>query len=152
MLKESQQARIICPPWMQKIALEETLKEELRHNEKFSSSLPYHYVEIGELLLRYARDDIEQPDKIELLLEEIQTLREGKIQSGGRLILTEAQGQDIVEVVNITNLGAMEANMLREGIVKVSKRLIQLIHTMVRSSISSYVYDCMVYHYRYISV
>ncbi len=117
-LKESQQARVVCPPWMEKAALEATKRAEEKSGDKFAP-LPYHYIEISELLLRYARDDIPQPDKVESLLSEIQTLREAKVQAGGRLILTEAQGQNIVESVDVTNIAAMEANILREGLVKV---------------------------------
>jgi hypothetical protein len=133
MLKESQQARIVCPPWMDRQSLEDRVKDE-RERIEFSR-LPYHFVEIAELLLRYARDDIASADRVEALLAEVQALREAKVQAAGRKILATAGGRGdsgggsgsndrdamtaINENVNVTSAGAMDVNMFREGSMKV---------------------------------
>jgi hypothetical protein len=119
-LKENQQARILCPPWLEKGALESTLKEERNHPERFSR-IPYYYVEIAELLMRYARDDLPSADAVEGVLREVQAQREAKVQGGMRIILTEAQGQEIVESVEVNNMAATEANLSREGVMKVRR-------------------------------
>jgi hypothetical protein len=135
-LKENQQCRIISPPWLQIEALEQTLEDEVR-DLAFSSSLPYHYVEIAEILLRHARDDLSSAaaagptqglgssseggigsDRVQWLIDRIQSKREEKLALGTRDFFTKARASNPINHFNLANIGALETNIVREGLTK----------------------------------
>ena len=135
-LKENQQCRIISPPWLQIEALEQTLDDEIRE-PGFSASLPYHYVEIAEILLRHARDDLSSnaaavstqgfgssgeggtgSDRVQWLIDRIQSKREEKLAIGTRDFFTKARASNPSDHFNLANIGALETNVVREGLTK----------------------------------
>lgn len=62
-----------------------------------------------------APDDIPQVQEVMALILELRILRESKLASGMRDVLSEG-----AIVANVTNVSATEANYLREGFMKVT--------------------------------
>ena len=64
-------------------SLEDLLKQESDPNRSTQLSPVEHlYLEISTLLLQHARDDIDQPDRVRTLLEDIQNIRNRKLKQG----------------------------------------------------------------------
>lgn len=58
---------IKTPSWLEADRIEALLQEE-RNNENGFTKLPFHYFEIGIILLKQAKDDIENRSKVGLEL------------------------------------------------------------------------------------
>lgn len=92
-------------------ALKATLEEEKRDGNSLSRSLPFHYVEICHLLFNNASDNIEDVDRVRMLIEDIQDVRMSKVRNGVNMMLTDAAKK--VPAFRITGVSHMELNMIR---------------------------------------
>ncbi|KAA8650617.1 hypothetical protein EYZ11_002752 [Aspergillus tanneri] len=72
-------------------------------------SLPFHWLEMGTMLLDAASDDLVEPDQIRRFLKELREVRTAKIRSGVDVLDAAATGGG---GVTLTGVGAME---LSEG-------------------------------------
>jgi GINS complex subunit 2 len=101
----------VPPPWLHPTSLAAILKIETEHAETFSpppklppsadglnptsppflpsstsdappEALPYHWLELGELLLEAASDDFEEPDTVRRLMRDLREVRMAKLRSG----------------------------------------------------------------------
>lgn len=68
-------------------------------------ALPYHWVEVGTMLLDAASDDLVDPDQVRRLLKELREVRMSKIRSGVDALDAAATGGGGVA---LTGVGAME--------------------------------------------
>ncbi|KAF9912838.1 DNA replication protein psf2 [Linnemannia zychae] len=107
-LKKKHKCNIRVPAWMTVEALQRTLKEE-QTDEKFSP-LPYHYMEIAQILLENAMDDIPSADATRTLLKDLREARQSKAREG-----VEALGLNYIQMDNI---GLMEINEIRPFFTK----------------------------------
>ncbi|KAG5186774.1 hypothetical protein JKP88DRAFT_35968 [Tribonema minus] len=102
MLKRRNKASIACPPWMTAESLERVLAAERR--EETFAELPFHYLEISSLLLSVAADDMgQQVDRMRVLLEDIENVRQGKMYKGMGDAAQRADG-----AIKVNRIGAME--------------------------------------------
>ena len=67
-----------------------------------SNGLPYHWLEIGELLLETAPDDLVEPDTVRRLMRDLREARMAKMRKGTDVLSGEGEG------VRLTGVGAME--------------------------------------------
>lgn len=86
-LKLKEKCNIICPHWLTAnslqnyIALERpSANDDEDTSTDIRSTLPYHYAEIGFLILHYAPDNVPDLDTVRDRLNELQTLRNTKIE------------------------------------------------------------------------
>lgn len=123
-LKESNKARIVLPDWMRLAQLQGLVAEEEEVPEAFSE-VPFHFVEIAEMILRVAEDDCAaEGENAEALSDQLQhliTLRERKLQRGMEKALTGTKDPTIMDdlLIPITHVGAMEVAGLRDGFMRV---------------------------------
>ncbi|CAG7921641.1 unnamed protein product [Penicillium olsonii] len=68
-------------------------------------SLPFHWVEVGNLLLESASDDLVEPDQIRRLLKDLREVRMSKMRSGVDVLDEAATGGGGVA---LTGVGSME--------------------------------------------
>lgn len=68
-------------------------------------ALPYHWVEVGNMLLDAASDDLVDPDQIRRLLKDLREVRMAKMRSGVDVLDAAATGGGGVA---LTGVGAME--------------------------------------------
>ncbi|KAF9182601.1 DNA replication protein psf2 [Haplosporangium sp. Z 767] len=107
-LKKKQKCKIAIPEWMTVESLQRSLKEE-QDQERFSA-LPYHYMELAQLLLENACDDIPSADAVRTLLKDLREARQSKARQGvAALGLTYLQ---------MDNIGLMEINEIRPFFTK----------------------------------
>ncbi|KAG0345683.1 DNA replication protein psf2 [Podila humilis] len=107
-LKKKQKCTIVVPNWMTIESLQAFMKQE--DEEPRFCELPYHYIEIAQMLLENACDDIPSADAVRTL---VKTLREAR-QSKARLGVAQL-GQNYLQMDNI---GLMEINEIRPFFTK----------------------------------
>ena len=76
-------------------------------------ALPYHWLEIGQILLDCAADDITEQDKVRQLLRDIREVRAAKLRSSIEALSGDAGG------INVNGIGAMEIGQSRGFILGV---------------------------------
>ena len=111
LLKRQRRVNIYPPPWLQPEALSAILEFETEHTETFSSppplppsangsnttsppflpssvadapanALPYHWLELSEILLEAATDDFEDPAQVRRLIRDLKEVRMAKLRAG----------------------------------------------------------------------
>ena len=135
LLKRQRRANIVPPPWLHPASLAAILEIETEHSKgTFSpapklppvatgatstsppfvpsstvdgqpNALPYHWLEMGELLLEAASDDIEEPDVVRRLMRDLREVRMSKLRAG-------VDALDAGGGIQMNGVGAME---LSEG-------------------------------------
>lgn len=131
LLKRQRRANILPPPWLSPYSLTAILDHETEHETVFSppprlpplpsrntlpfsppflssstadaapDALPYHWLELGEMLLEAAADDFEDPDNVRKLLRGLREVRMAKLRQGVDLL--DAEGG-----VKMNGVGGME--------------------------------------------
>ncbi|KAF2117608.1 DNA replication complex GINS protein-like protein psf2 [Lophiotrema nucula] len=131
LLKRQRRANMVPPPWLSQHSLEAILDYETEHDDVFSppprlpsapsnnalafsppflssstadaaaDALPYHWLELGEMLLEAASDDFEDPDTMRKLLRGLREVRMAKL----RKIVEKL---DADGGVKMNGIGAME--------------------------------------------
>ncbi|EPE31032.1 hypothetical protein GLAREA_03999 [Glarea lozoyensis ATCC 20868] len=84
-----------------------------------SGHLPYHWLELGEILLQACSDDVSEPDKVRTLLRDLREVRMAKMRS----ITKHLEGGG---VVSLEGVGAMEVAEGRQFVVGVMDGLRKL--------------------------
>lgn len=105
-LKQKGMCTIVAPQWMNIKELEKIANNE--RTQKLLGMLPFHYMEIAHLLLAYARDDIESPDQVAVLLQDIENIRMDRIKSGISSVAATVSKNQSVILANLNNSSAME--------------------------------------------
>lgn len=67
-----------------------------------SDALPYHWLELGEILLDAAPDDLVEPDNVRRLMRDLREIRMAKMRAGVEVLDGGGGG------VEMTGVGAME--------------------------------------------
>jgi len=125
LLKRQRRANILPPPWLSPLSLNSILDLE-KSSPSFSpppplpphtitsppflpsatadappDALPYHWLELGELLLEAASDDIPEPDNVRRLMRDLREVRMAKMRAGVGVL---EGGRE----VNMNGVGGME--------------------------------------------
>lgn len=112
LLKRQRRANIAPPPWLHPTSLSAILDFETEHSKDVFSpppklppsadgsnttappflpsstseakpdALPYHWLELGEMLLEAAADDFEEPDLVRRLMRDLREVRMSKLRAG----------------------------------------------------------------------
>ncbi|CEP17668.1 hypothetical protein [Parasitella parasitica] len=99
LLKKNDKCTIVCPDW-----LNVGKQEEEEKNEEFSK-LPFHYMELSQMLLETASDDIPNAEQIRKLLKDLRETRQAKSRAGLDVLDDKWLGMN--------NLSLMEINEIR---------------------------------------
>lgn len=71
--------------------------------------LPFHYIEISSLLLKYARDDMQSPEELATLLRDIEDIRMDRLKIAMvEEIANKVKNAEKVVYLNVENLSSME--------------------------------------------
>lgn len=105
--KQRRRARILPPDWMNVEDLQMKKQEEME--SKFFTKMPCpHYIEVAQLLLKYAQEDIPKADEVKTLIKDIWDLRVAKLRSSiDTLIKSESTH------AKLNHLTLMEINSVR---------------------------------------
>ncbi|KAK7205051.1 hypothetical protein BZA70DRAFT_278968 [Myxozyma melibiosi] len=105
-LKKQSRCNIVSPAWLSEDNLKKAYEAEASNMTRFSDKLPWEWIEVGELVLESAPDDLSSaPHVIRNLLRDIREIRQAKVRAGLRgLEYTYMQ---------LDHIGAMELNEIR---------------------------------------
>uniref|UniRef100_A0A194ALK1 DNA replication complex GINS protein PSF2 n=1 Tax=Pinctada fucata TaxID=50426 RepID=A0A194ALK1_PINFU len=111
-LKQGQKCRVIPPDWMDTEKLQEKKQEET--DSRFFTPMPsQHYMEVTQLLLKCATDDIPHADEIRTLVKDIWDLRIAKLRSSIDTLLKSDATH-----AKLNHLTLMELNTVRPFLTK----------------------------------
>ncbi|XP_025195731.1 DNA replication complex GINS protein PSF2 [Melanaphis sacchari] len=106
-LRQKKTCRILAPDWMTVDKLQERLEEEKA--SKFFTQLPTnYYLEITQMLLTIASEDIPQGNDIKTAVKDLWDLRIAKLRSSVDLFVKEGRVQ-----ASLNHLTPMEINSVR---------------------------------------
>jgi GINS complex subunit 2 len=80
-------------------------------------ALPYHWLEMGEMLLEGAADDLVEPDAIRRLIRDLREVRMAKMRNSVEVLTGEGEG------IRLDGVGAMEIGESRGFIIGVIEGL-----------------------------
>ncbi|CAO3698256.1 unnamed protein product [Rhizopus stolonifer] len=108
LLKRENKCNIVCPEWLTEEFLKQRQEEE-ETNAEFSK-LPFHYMELAQLLIDTASDDIPNVSQIRGLLKNLRETRQTKARLGLDYLDDKYLGMN--------NLSLMEVNEIRPFFTK----------------------------------
>ncbi|KAI9025827.1 Psf2-domain-containing protein [Phycomyces nitens] len=103
LMKKQQKCTIVCPEWLTVECLKDRLEEE--ENDADFSKLPFHYMEMAQLILENARDDVPNSEQVRTLLKDLRETRQAKSRVG----LAELDDNWL----GMNNMSLMEINEIR---------------------------------------
>ncbi|MCJ1485473.1 DNA replication protein psf2 [Schaereria dolodes] len=137
LLKRQRRANILPPAWLNPLSLTEILELETS-SASFSpppslplhtstsppflpsatadappDSLPYHWLEIGEMLLDAASDDMQEPDTVRRLMRDLREVRMAKLREGVRVL----EGSREVKMNGVGGMEVAEGRAFISGVV-----------------------------------
>ncbi|KAK9496230.1 hypothetical protein V1508DRAFT_408060 [Lipomyces doorenjongii] len=116
LLKKQSRCNIVPPNWLSEENLKITYDAEAANMTRFSANLPWEWVEIGELILGSAPDDLSSPPHvIRNLLRDIREVRQAKARAGLKNLNDS--------YLQLDNVGAMELNEIRSFVTMAMNQL-----------------------------
>lgn len=115
-LKKQSRCNIIAPTWLSEDSLKAAYEAEASNMTRFSNKLPWEWIEVGELVLTSAPDDLACPPHIiRNLLRDIREIRQAKVRAGLKSLDPT--------YMQIDNVGAMELNEIRQFVTMTMNEL-----------------------------
>ncbi len=105
-LRKQGKCTIEIPAWMSVESLEQCVQYE--RNQKVLGPLPFYYIEIAHLLLNNAKDDITLPDKVAVLLQDLENIRMDRIRLGVMGVADAVKQGDSVISAALNNVSSVE--------------------------------------------
>ncbi|KAK9333048.1 hypothetical protein V1520DRAFT_287540 [Lipomyces starkeyi] len=116
LLKKQSRCNIVPPDWLSEENLKVTYDAEAANMTRFSANLPWEWVEVGELILGSAPDDLSSPPHvIRNLLRDIREVRQAKARAGLKNLNDS--------YLQLDNVGAMELNEIRSFVTMAMNQL-----------------------------
>eukprot|EP01041_Mallomonas_annulata_P000992 gene992-1943_t len=110
-LRKKDKCKIVIPDWLKPENLEDTVKNE--RTQRVFQELPYHYMEIALLLLSNARDEIQEPDRVLALLQDIENIRMDRTIVGMQSVAETVRNGDLVHAAQLNNIGSVEVAAIK---------------------------------------
>ena len=115
-LRRKGKCTIQIPDWMSVESLERYVSHE--RTEANFEDLPFHYIEISQLLLIHAKEDILMRDKVSALLQDLENIRMDRARMGLLDIADRVRSGEAVLSVGLKNLSCAEIQTLKSVFVK----------------------------------
>jgi GINS complex subunit 2 len=113
-LRKRGKCKIQIPSWLQKESLELLVKEEKSEHQRMLGILPFQYTEIANLLLTYANEDMDYPEQVASLIQDLVEIRGDRIKLGIASIAETIQSGSSVISTNLQNVSSLEVFTIRQ--------------------------------------
>lgn len=110
-LRRKGKCRIEIPEWMSVTSLESCVTHERSDNTFYP--LPFHYLEISQLLIKYAKEDIKMIDKVSALLKDLEEIRMDRARLGLFDMAEKVREGDAVQAVSLPHISNTEIQTLK---------------------------------------
>ena len=135
-LRKKQRCTILAPQWLKREALEGVLQAERQPDSNFAE-LPYHYIEIGSMLLDAASEDIPDVDRVRSTLEDVQNVRMAKIRAGFQTLAKQVnEDNQKITSVNLTGIAALEIFQIRPFMISMLNQFHSLATEPTKAGVS----------------
>jgi|MDTB01.2.fsa_nt_gb GINS complex subunit 2 len=112
-LRKSNRCNIVIPEWLEANKLKLVLEDEKGARDTFQP-MPFHYIEIAQMLLTFARDDFPNPDEVSTLVRDVENIRMDRLRLGAMNIAQAVKDdRTLVPNVGLTNISAIEILAVR---------------------------------------
>eukprot|EP01035_Chromulina_nebulosa_P019699 gene19699-25621_t len=115
-LRKKGKCTIAIPEWMSVESLENFIEAE--REAQILQPLPFHYIEISKLLLTYAREDIQYPDKSSALLKDLENIRMDRLKIAIVDVANKVKGGEKVFLAKVVNISSMEIFAIKDFITE----------------------------------
>jgi GINS complex subunit 2 len=105
-LRKRGKCQIRIPDWLSLGSLEALVQHE--KTMSIFAKLPFHYMEIGQLLLTHAKDDVSEPERVSALLQDLENIRTDRMRLGLSNLASRVQNDELVASAGIANASALE--------------------------------------------
>jgi len=124
-LRKSNRCNIKIPEWLEADKLKNVLENEKNSRDTFQP-MPFHYIEIAQLLLNNAWDDFPKPDEVRTLVRDVENIRMDRLRLGALNIAEEVMKRgdesggltSIIPNVGLSNISALEILTVRGFILE----------------------------------
>ena len=110
-LRKRGKCTIAVPDWMSVRSLEQNIANE--RQQTIFEPLPFHYREISQLLLNHAREDITSPDRVQVLLQDLENIRLDRARMGMLSMAEGVHGGNAMFSAGLPNISAIEILTIR---------------------------------------
>jgi GINS complex subunit 2 len=110
-LRKKGKCKIEMPEWMSVTSLEEFIKHE--KSESMFYPLPFHYIEISQLLITYAKEDVIMVDKVSSLLQDLESIRMDRARLGLLDIADRVRSGRSMKSIGLPNISCAEIQTLK---------------------------------------
>ena len=117
-LRKSNRCNIVIPEWLEAGNLELVLENEKSMKESSFQPMPFHYIEIAQMLLTFARDDFPNPDEISTLVRDVENIRMDRLRIGVLELASHVIDRNTFTKVTLGNISAMEILAVRRFLVE----------------------------------
>ena len=118
-LRKSNRCNVKIPEWLEAEKLKLVLEEEKKGKSDTFQPMPYHYIEIAQLLLTFAWDDFPNPDEVRTLVRDVENIRMDRLRVGSLGIAqTVMEEKKLVPRVGLPNISALEILAMRRFFVE----------------------------------
>ena len=104
--KKNEKCKLHKPEWLSADTLERVLAAEKQ--DSVFQHLPFHYMEMAQVIMRSFRDEFIEPDKVLAILEDIENVRLDRVRLGIRIIADETAKKKKTPYVGLRNASSME--------------------------------------------
>jgi GINS complex subunit 2 len=132
-LRKSSRCGIKIPQWLEAESLKQVLENEMTTQGSFQP-MPFHYIEIAQLLLTHAWDDFTNPDEVRTLVRDLENIRMDRLRIGALSTATYvSENKEMVPSIALANISALEVVVIRGYLVE-SLRMFKDLARPVRSA------------------
>jgi GINS complex subunit 2 len=131
-IRKRSRCKIKIPHWLQVDQLKEVLEEEKTSQGVFQP-MPFHYIEIAQMLLTNAWEDFINPDEVKTLVRDVENIRMDRLRVGALDVARTIQrDSEMSPMINLANISALEILAIRGFLMeslKAFKELTQPVNT-----------------------
>jgi GINS complex subunit 2 len=107
LLRKRGKCTIQAPGWMTVEFLERAVAEEPRNNGALGE-IPFHYMEISQLILSNAKGDVKGGEQVALLLQDLENIRMDRIRLGIQDVAKSTHDLSPIGKAQLNNVGSLE--------------------------------------------
>jgi GINS complex subunit 2 len=113
-LRKRGKCKIKIPDWLKVEYLEKLVKVESSEHQRNLGVLPFQFAELANIFIMYAKEDIDQPERVAALIQDLSNIREDRIRLGISSISESIRNGSSIVSTNLQNVSSMEIFSIRQ--------------------------------------
>lgn len=113
-LRKGGKCKIKIPDWLHVEYLEKLVKVESSEHQRNLGILPFQYRELAKIFLTYAKEDIDHPERVATLIQDLANIREDRIRIGISSIAETIRNGSSLVSTNLQHVSSLEIFAMRQ--------------------------------------